>query len=102
MVGSGTSQQVELWDVRMVAGDGYSSEGHPTGTRELLLVIEGELSLELDGTPHLVAPATRSPSWPTARRLPEPRHLAFSSPLRYSLSVIHRDQPVRPVPTPPA
>jgi transcriptional regulator with XRE-family HTH domain len=54
LVGSGSSQQVELWDVRMVAGDGYSSEAHPSGTRELLLVIEGELSLELDGALHRV------------------------------------------------
>lgn len=56
LVGSGTSQQVELWDVRMLPGDGYASEAHPSGTRELLLVIEGELTLELDGVPHWVGP----------------------------------------------
>ena len=56
MVGSGTSQQVELWDVRMVPGDGFASEGHPTGTRELILVIDGELTLEVDGVAHLVGP----------------------------------------------
>jgi transcriptional regulator with XRE-family HTH domain len=99
MVGSGTSQQVELWDVRMVAGDGFSSEGHPTGTRELLLVIEGELTLELDGTPHLVG-AGDAIAFVADRPHAYRNHGA--SPLRYSLSVIHRDQPVRPVPTPPA
>jgi hypothetical protein len=63
----GTSQQVELWDVRMLAGDGYASEGHPAGTRELLLVIEGELTLELDGRPPSgLCRATPSRSWPTA------------------------------------
>lgn len=54
LVGSGTSQQVELWDVRMQPGDGYASEAHPSGTRELLMVIDGELTLELDGIPHQV------------------------------------------------
>jgi uncharacterized cupin superfamily protein len=42
--------------VRIVAGDAMASEAHPAGTRELLLVIEGELTLELDGVPHRVGP----------------------------------------------
>jgi transcriptional regulator with XRE-family HTH domain len=99
LVGSGTSQQVELWDVRMVPGDGYSSEGHPSGTRELLLVIDGELTLELDGTPHLVGAGDAIAF--VADRPHAYRNLG-TSPLRYSLSVIHRDQPTRPVPMPPA
>jgi transcriptional regulator with XRE-family HTH domain len=98
MVGSGTSQQVELWDVRMEAGDGFGSEGHPTGTRELLLVIDGELTLELDGTPHRVGAGDAVAF--VADRPHAYRNLG-TSPLRYSLSVIHRDQPDRPVPTPP-
>jgi transcriptional regulator with XRE-family HTH domain len=99
MVGSGTSQQVELWDVRMEAGDGYGSEGHPTGTRELLLVIDGELTLELDGTPHLVGAGDAIAF--VADRPHAYRNLG-TAPLRYSLSVIHRDHPARPVPVPPA
>ena len=99
MVGSGTSQQVELWDVRMVPGDGFSSEGHPTGTRELLLVIEGELTLVLDGTPHLVGAGDAIAF--VADRPHAYRNLG-TAPLRYSLSVVHRDQPARPVPMPPA
>jgi transcriptional regulator with XRE-family HTH domain len=98
LVGSGTSQQVELWDVRMVPGDGYGSEGHPTGTRELLLVIEGELTLELDGTPHLVGAGDAIAF--VADRPHAYRNLG-TSPLRYSETVIHPDQPTRPVPTPP-
>jgi transcriptional regulator with XRE-family HTH domain len=98
LVGSGTSQQVELWDVRMVPGDGYSSEGHPSGTRELLLVIDGELTLELDGVPHLVGAGDAIAF--VADRPHAYRNLG-TAPLRYSLSVIHRDQPDRPVPTPP-
>ena len=99
MVWSGTSQQVELWDVRMVPGDGFSSEGHQTGTRELLLVIEGELTLVLDGTPHLVGAGDAIAF--VADRPHAYRNLG-TAPLRYSLSVIHRDQPARPVPMPPA
>jgi transcriptional regulator with XRE-family HTH domain len=98
LVGSGTSQQVELWDVRMVPGDGYGSEGHPSGTRELLLVIEGELTLELDGVPHRVGAGD-------AIAFVADRAHAYRNqgdvPLRYALSVIHRDQPSRPVPMPP-
>jgi transcriptional regulator with XRE-family HTH domain len=99
LVGSGTSQQVELWDVRMLAGDGYASEGHPSGTRELLLVIEGELTLELDGDPHLVC-AGDAIAFVADR--PHAYRNQGTSPLRYALSVIHRDQPARPVPMPPA
>jgi transcriptional regulator with XRE-family HTH domain len=99
LVGSGTSQQVELWDVRMLAGDGYASEGHPADTRELLLVIDGELTLELDGVPHRVGPGDAIAF--VADRPHAYRNLG-SVPLRYSLAVIHRDRPSRPVPAPSA
>jgi transcriptional regulator with XRE-family HTH domain len=98
LVGSGTSQHVELWDVRMVPGDGYASEGHPTGTRELLLVIDGELTLELDGDRHLVR-AGDAIAFVADR--PHAYRNRGAEPLRYALSVIHRDQPARPVPMPP-
>jgi transcriptional regulator with XRE-family HTH domain len=98
LVGSGTSQQVELWDVRMVPGDGYASEGHPSGTRELLLGIDGELTLEVDGVPHRVGAGDAIAF--VADRPHAYRNLG-SSPLRYSLTVIHRDRPSRPVPMPP-
>jgi transcriptional regulator with XRE-family HTH domain len=98
LVGSGTAQQVELWDVRMLPGDGYGSEAHPSGTRELLLVLEGELTLVLDGTPHRVG-AGDAIAFVADR--PHAYRNRGDVPLRYSLSVIHRDQPARPVPMPP-
>jgi transcriptional regulator with XRE-family HTH domain len=98
LVGSGTTQQVELWDVQMIPGDGYASEAHPAGTRELLLVMEGELTLELDGTPHEVGPGDAIAF--VADR-PHAYRNRGTAPLRYSLTVIHRDQPNRPVPMPP-
>jgi transcriptional regulator with XRE-family HTH domain len=99
LVGSGTSQQVELWDVEMLPGDGYGSEAHPSGTRELLLVVEGELTLELDGIPHRVGSGDAIAF--VADR-PHAYRNRGDQPLRYALSVIHRDQPDRPVPVPPA
>jgi transcriptional regulator with XRE-family HTH domain len=98
LVGSGTSQQVELWDVRMLPGDGYGSEAHPSGTRELLLVIEGELTLELDGVPNRVR-AGDAIAFVADR--PHAYRNQGQAPLRYALSVIHREQPARPVPMPP-
>jgi transcriptional regulator with XRE-family HTH domain len=99
LVGSGTSQQVELWDVGMAPGDGYGSDGHPSGTRELLLVIDGELTLELDGVAHRVG-AGDAIAFVADR--PHAYRNRGDAPLRYALSVIHRDQPTRPVPMPPA
>jgi quercetin dioxygenase-like cupin family protein len=99
MVGSGTSQQVELWDVRMQPGDGFASEGHPTGTRELLLVLDGELTMELDGTAYNVAAGD---AIAFVADIPHAYRNQGDAPLRYSLSVIHRDRTNRPVPMPPA
>jgi transcriptional regulator with XRE-family HTH domain len=97
LVGSGTSQQVELWDVRMLPGDGYGSEAHPSGTRELLLVIEGELTLELDGVPNRVG-AGDAIAFVADR--PHAYRNRADTPLRYALSVVHQGQPARPVPMP--
>ena len=99
LVASGTSQQVELWDVRMEPGDGYGSEAHPAGTRELLLVVDGELTLELDGAPHRLG-AGDAIAFVADR--PHGYRNQGATPLRYTLTVVHPDQPTRPVPVPPA
>lgn len=39
----------ELWDWRIAPGDRYDGEAHEPGTRELLYVFEGELSVTLGG-----------------------------------------------------
>lgn len=56
MAGLDAHHQVELWDVRIPPGDAMVSEAHPAGTRELILVVEGELTLELDGTTRQAGP----------------------------------------------
>lgn len=38
---------VELWDWTLAPGDRYASEAHARGTRELLQVIEGDLTIEV-------------------------------------------------------
>lgn len=86
MVGSGTSDQVELWDVSMAGGDAMVSEPHPQDTRELLLVVEGELTMELDGTRHRVGPGDAIAF--LADR-PHTYRNAGEAPLRYVLAVVH-------------
>lgn len=40
---------VELWDWSLAPGDAHASEPHVAGTRELLIVIEGEVVLSVAG-----------------------------------------------------
>jgi transcriptional regulator with XRE-family HTH domain len=49
MIGSDPPQHLELWDWRMVSGDYYEGVAHPSGTRELVWVLEGELTIEVGG-----------------------------------------------------
>ena len=49
LVGSDPPQHLELWEWRMVRGDGYDGEAHPSGTREVVWVLEGELTLDVGG-----------------------------------------------------
>jgi transcriptional regulator with XRE-family HTH domain len=49
LVGSDPPQHLELWDWRMRPGDGYDGEAHPAGSREIVWVIEGTLTLTVDG-----------------------------------------------------
>jgi transcriptional regulator with XRE-family HTH domain len=91
LVGSGTREQVELWDARLAPGDGYQGEAHPTGTRELLLVIEGELTMEVDGVPHLVGPGD------AIAFVADCGHAyrnAGDTPVRFAMAVVHaRSEP---------
>ena len=87
MVGSGTTEQVELWDVHMAASDAMVSEAHPQGTRELLLVVEGELTMEVDGAAHPVGPGDAIAF--VADR-PHTYRNAGDHPLHYTVAVVHR------------
>lgn len=46
---------VELWHWEMRPGERHASEPHSAGTRELLLVLEGAVRVEVDDRVHLLA-----------------------------------------------
>jgi quercetin dioxygenase-like cupin family protein len=50
LVGSDGPDLAEMWDWRMAAGEHYDGEAHAPGTRELLYVLDGTLTLRLGGT----------------------------------------------------
>ena len=55
LVGTDRSEHVELWRWRLAPGDSHDSEGHVDGTRELLAVLSGTLTIEVGGATHTVA-----------------------------------------------
>jgi transcriptional regulator with XRE-family HTH domain len=55
LVGAEGPDMLELWDWCLLPGERFESRPHPAGTQELLNVIEGTLSLEVDGASHLVS-----------------------------------------------
>lgn len=48
LVGTQQPAKTELWDWRLEPGDVYEGQIHTEGSRELLYVLEGELTLVLD------------------------------------------------------
>ncbi len=56
LVGTDRREHVELWRWHLAAGDRHDSDGHVDGTRELLAVLAGTLTLEAgQDTHHIVA-----------------------------------------------
>jgi transcriptional regulator with XRE-family HTH domain len=47
-VGSEQPAKTELWDWTLAPGDAYDGQVHPEGSREMLYVLEGEVTLVLD------------------------------------------------------
>lgn len=56
LVGTDRNEHVELWRWQLAAGDRHTSEGHLPGTRELIAVLSGVLTLEIDDAAHDVQP----------------------------------------------
>ncbi|HMA46597.1 MAG TPA: cupin domain-containing protein, partial [Frankiaceae bacterium] len=54
LVGSDPPNPLELWDWRVAPGEAHDSEGHQAGTRELLTVVDGVLTLTVGGERHRV------------------------------------------------
>ena len=55
LIGSDRRDHIELWEWRLAAGDEYPGQDHLPGTREMLHVHEGTLTLSVDGVDHQVA-----------------------------------------------
>ena len=56
LVGTDRNEHVELWRWQLAAGARHESEGHLAGTRELIAVLSGTLTLEVDDVAHEVRP----------------------------------------------
>lgn len=54
LVGVDRREHVELWRWTLAPGDVHPSEGHMEGTREMLAVLSGTLTLEVGGETHTV------------------------------------------------
>ncbi|MCP2236016.1 helix-turn-helix protein [Prauserella halophila] len=52
MAGTHPPDVVELWDWTLATGERHESEAHTDGTRELLHVREGAITVEVDGQAH--------------------------------------------------
>jgi transcriptional regulator with XRE-family HTH domain len=56
LVGSDERDHLELWTWRLAPHDSHGSEAHTEGTREMVAVLSGTLTLEVAGTDHHVPP----------------------------------------------
>jgi len=54
LVGTDRVEHVELWRWRLAPGDVHEASGHVDGTRELITVIAGTLTLQVDDEEHTV------------------------------------------------
>ncbi|AWS46345.1 helix-turn-helix domain-containing protein [Streptosporangium sp. 'caverna'] len=54
LAGTDAPAILELWDWRLAPGDHHDGDAHPPGTREMLTVLEGRLTLSVYGGSHVV------------------------------------------------
>lgn len=58
LAGTEAPGPLELWNWRLLPGEGNTSDAHPPGTAEMVRVETGVLTLTLDGTDHTVPAGT--------------------------------------------
>ncbi len=87
-------QAIPLWS----GAPGSSHRLHPSGTRELLLVIDGELTMEVDGVPHRVGAGD------AIAFVADCAHAyrnAGEAPVRFAMAVVHAPRAEPPHAPPP-
>ena len=84
VAGTGPPDVVELWDWTLGVGDRHSSEAHTLGTKELLQVQEGTITVEVAGQSFTLA-AGDAVAFPG--ELPHSYANPGSEPARFALTV---------------
>jgi mannose-6-phosphate isomerase-like protein (cupin superfamily) len=88
-----TPDMLELWDWTMEPGESYTSDAHPRGTRELLHVRSGRLSLTVGNDVQELGPGDG------VSFIPDAPH-TYANPgrhrLRFTMSVLEPIQRTRP------
>jgi quercetin dioxygenase-like cupin family protein len=56
LINDGRAPFTELWDFRIEPGDTITSDGHPSGTRELLFVTSGTVTVTVGGATFQAGP----------------------------------------------
>jgi len=54
VAGTDAPEVVELWDWTLASGERHESEAHAEGTRELLHLLKGTITIEVDGEVHVL------------------------------------------------
>ncbi|MFI7609877.1 helix-turn-helix domain-containing protein [Nonomuraea terrae] len=54
LVGADMPVIMELWEWRLVPGEHHDGDAHTPGTREMLTVLDGELTLSVHGRSHVI------------------------------------------------
>lgn len=88
-----TPDMLELWDWRMNPGEGYTSDAHHPGTRELLHVHSGELDLTLGEVTRRLRSGDAVGFVADA---PHTYSCAGRRPVRFSMTVLEPQARVRP------
>jgi quercetin dioxygenase-like cupin family protein len=52
LVAAGTNRWVEAYELTLAAGAAHASEAHPSGTREMVIVLTGTLKIRLGSQEH--------------------------------------------------
>ncbi|MFI6815545.1 helix-turn-helix domain-containing protein [Nonomuraea sp. NPDC050328] len=85
LVGADSPMILELWDWRLDPGAHHDGDAHPPGTREMLTVLDGELTLTVHGRTHTI---TEGDALLFTADRPHRYANTGSQPLRFTMVVV--------------